>query len=594
MEKEELLCEAQWWQSHDFNPETRAAVEAMISHGDEEALAAAFGSRISFGTAGLRAEMGPGLSRMNDLVVIQAAQGVMTYLQASMGLPEVQNRGIVIGWDHRRRGSMSSYRFAVLSAAVFCSRGVKTFLFSELCPTPFVPFAVQEHGAAAGIMVTASHNPKLDDGYKLYASNGCQIVSPVDSNIQKAILENLEPWADDYNEQTEELLREKYKAICLDMIADIADKYFEKLAKKLCRHPDDNLNNTSLRFTYTAMHGVGHRWAERSFEAFRHGPFIPVSSQVQPDPDFPTVPFPNPEEKGALDIAIQTADKNGSTVVLANDPDADRFAVAEKGRDGQWRVFTGNEIAALLGLWEWKNYHKSEGSKGAAMVASTVSSKFLGAVGKAEGFRFEETLTGFKWMGNRSLELRQEGYDVLFSFEEAIGFCCGELVADKDGISTISVFAEMAVQLAKEGKNCAEHLLELQQKYGFFLTNNSYVLSRDTKANERVFRSLGSNGKYVESCGKYKVNQVRDLQAPGYDSSQPDKIPCLPVSSSSSMLTFTFENGCVATLRMSGTEPKLKYYCELNGNDPNVVREELNDLVENGIKGEWLKELIKK
>ncbi|GBG25996.1 Phosphoglucomutase-2 [Hondaea fermentalgiana] len=598
---EDARAAAVQWVSWDPNEETRAAVERLIAENDEAGLMEAFGSRVAFGTAGLRGEMGPGTARVNDLVALQTVQGLIKYLEKTLGEDKVKERGIVIGFDHRRRGTLTSKGFAAIMAAACQLRGIKVYFLREIVATPFVPFAVAKYGAAAGIMETCSHNPRPDGGIKIYWENAVQLLSPHDVGIAESIADNLEPWSPEVGKATMESILEKGAH---DVLDEVADAYYESLAAKLCRYKEDNAAS-DLKVAYSAMHGVGHEWAKRSFKTFGHPAFTPVDSQVEPDPEFPTVPFPNPEEKGALDPAIEAADSAGCTLILANDPDADRLAVAEKLADGSgWKVFTGNEIGALLGFWEWTNYQRHKQpkenddakrqrpSKGAAMVASTVSSKMLKAVGDAEGFRFDECLTGFKWIGNRSLELRDEGYDVIFGFEEAIGFCIGDMVPDKDGISAMSVFTEMAAQLKKEGKTCAEHLVSLQEKYGYFLTNNGYVLSRDVKANKRVFAALGGNGKYVETCGKYKVKDVRDLLAPGFDSSQPNKMPILPVSSSSSMLTFTFENGCVVTLRMSGTEPKLKYYCEMGGEDPEKVRAELDDLVENGIRGDWLKDLI--
>jgi len=586
---------AREWVELDPCAETRCAVEAMLAGQDHAALEKAFGQRVEFGTAGLRAEMGPGVSRLNDLVIIQTAQGLCKYLELTLGEDKVKERGIVLGYDHRKRGSLNSHRFALLTAHVFISRGVKAFLFGKYVPTPFVPFAVRTLGAAAGVMVTASHNPKNDNGFKVYWGNACQIIPPHDHGIAKSIQENLKPWEKSYDGVTQDVIAKN--PLCEDLVEKIADEYYKTISEKLCKFgPENSKEECAVKIAYTAMHGIGCPWAKRSFETFGLKPFSPVPEQVEPDAEFTTVAFPNPEEgKGALRLAMETAEREACTLILANDPDADRLAVAEKQGDS-WKIFTGNEIGALLGHWEWVNYKqrtssgnkKQKSSKGAAMVASTVSSKMLRAISQVEGFRFEETLTGFKWIGNKSLELQEEGYDVLFSFEEAIGFCVGDNVVDKDGISAVAVFAEMAGQLKKNGKTCAEHLVELQEKYGYFITNNHYIVSPDTAQNVKVFNKLRNGGKYISSCGpegKYRIKYVRDLMSPGFDSSKPpSNKPTLPVSDSSQMITFTFENGCVATLRMSGTEPKLKYYTEMSGPDIETVTKQLHDLVEEGIK----------
>jgi len=333
--------------------------------------------------------------------------------------------------------------------------------------------------------------------------------------------------------------------------------------------------------TYSAMHGVGGAYTRRAFEAFGLPAYAATEAQQEPDPMFPTVAFPNPEEgKGALALAIETAEAHGSRLILANDPDADRLAVAEKNSEGEWRMFTGNELGTLLGHWQWRKYEtrKASGVSAlpAAMLASTVSSKQLRAVAEAEGFLFEETLTGFKWMGNRTQELRDAGYEVIFSFEEAIGFCNGDLVKDKDGVAASAVFTEMALQLAKDGVTVGEHLEALGQKYGHFVTDNHYAICHDPAITDRIFSRLRGDGEYLKQCGGYQVKHIRDLTT-GFDSSQADNAATLPSDPSSHMITYTFENGAVATLRTSGTEPKIKYYVEVAGT-PGQSKEDAREL----------------
>jgi phosphoglucomutase / phosphopentomutase len=412
-------------------------------------------------------------------------------------------------------------------------------------------------------MVTASHNPKDDNGYKVYWGNGCQIIPPHDAGIAASILANLEPWSRGYTDngiRTSPLVE--------DPTVETTASYFASMKSRLCRHEDDNQSAT-LKIAYTAMHGVGHAFTSRSFAAFGHLPYIPVDKQLLPDPEFPTVAFPNPEEgKGALKLAIETAEANGARLILANDPDADRLAVAEQDPETkQWKIFTGNEIGVLLGHWELMQYlqsHPDADRSQLYFVASTVSSKMLRAVALAEGLNFDETLTGFKWMGNQTADLRAQGKTVLFSFEEAIGFCVGDLVKDKDGVCAAAVFAEMAVQLAKTNTTVTQHLQSLYEKYGHFVTQNHYVKCYDPRVTDRIFARLRNGGQYWPACGDFPIAHIRDLTT-GYDSQQPDHKAILPVSASSHMITYTFANGCVATLRTSGTEPKLKYYVELAG-----------------------------
>ncbi|KAI9915011.1 hypothetical protein PsorP6_007494 [Peronosclerospora sorghi] len=564
---EQWLVKAQEWAHWDVNAETKALIQQLIESKDVERLQQLFSGRVAFGTAGLRAVMGPGPSAMNDLVVIQTCQGLCKYLLKQVGT-SVKRMGIAVGYDHRKQASLSSKRFAELTAVVCVNYGIKVYLYEGFVATPLVPFCIEQKGCAAGIMVTASHNPKKDNGYKVYWSNGCQIIPPHDDGIGHEIMTNLAPWRQ-YDDTLEEL-KKLFPTLIEDPTEELTKLYFEQARTRLCRYPRINAN-TLLKIAYTAMHGVGHAFTSRMFTAFELKEYVGVHAQLLPDPDFPTVTFPNPEEgKGALQLAMETAEANGATLILANDPDADRLAVAEQDVSSKsgWRIFTGNEIGLLLGCWELEQYirqHPNCDRKQLYFIASTVSSKMLRAVAQAEGLNFEETLTGFKWMGNKTAELRNAGKTVLFSFEEAIGFCLGDLVKDKDGVTAAAVFAEMAGYLETTKRvTVQQHLNALYERYGHFVTQNHYVKCYDSVKIRAIFERLRNGGKYWTHCGDYAITHVRDLTT-GYDSSQPDKRAALPTSSSAEMITYTFANGCVATLRTSGTEPKLKYYVELAG-----------------------------
>jgi phosphomannomutase len=559
-----ILSAASEWASLDPNPLTKAAVESLVSSSDEATLTKAFSSRIAFGTAGLRSAMSYGPANMNDLVIIQTCQGLSSYIKSLPG--SGSDLTAVVGYDHRSNPelNLSSLKFAQITKAVFEANGIPTLLLHEYVPTPLVPFAVSSMKACCGIMVTASHNPAQDDGYKVYWSDGSQIVPPHDKNIAAAIDANLVP-AQAYDlegmgagdkERTEGLLDEYYAAIKAKLVTS-----------------NYNADANTPVFAYTAMHGIGGKFAKRSFEIFGQKEFLAVPCQYEPDHTFPTVSFPNPEEKGALDKAMEFAVENSCDVVLANDPDADRLAVAEKDRGtGAWTVFKGDQIGVLLGTWMWECFGKKcEDPKSVVMLASAVSSKMLKTVAETEGFTFEETLTGFKWLGNRNLQLAAEGKQVIFSYEEAIGFCCGDVVVDKDGVSAAGVFAEMACDVYAKGGSVAGKLQSLYEKYGEFVSNNGYYFCYDSNILAGIFDKMRNGGKYFEEVGGYKVVGIRDLGVPGYDSAREDKQPVLPLSASSPMVSITFENGTVAQFRGSGTEPKFKYYIEMAGK-PGVSR----------------------
>ncbi|XP_021367057.1 phosphoglucomutase-2-like [Mizuhopecten yessoensis] len=568
------------WMDWDKNETTREEILKLAKDGEVESLKQRLLHRMEFGTAGLRARMGAGYSMMNDLTIIQTTQGLCKHLLQSC--PTACTDGVVIGYDGRH----NSDRFAKLATAVFINKNVPVYLFSRMCPTPYVAYGVLMCKAACGIMVTASHNPKEDNGYKVYWGNGSQIISPHDKGIASCILESLEPLQSSW-----QITGLESSPLVKDPYSDVYKKYNEDLSK-LVQFDDAT---PTLEFTYTAMHGVGYPFIQEACRSLGHLKVIPVLEQVEADPDFPTVKYPNPEEgKGALKLAMATADAHNCPLILANDPDADRLAVAVKRSSGDWHIFSGNELGALFGWWSWTHYrqkHPDTPAKDIYMLASTVSSKILGSIASKEGFHFVETLTGFKWMGNKAHDLLQEGKTVLFAFEEAIGFMCGSSVLDKDGVSAAVVMGQMVLYLQSQGLTLYDQLTNIYQKYGFHLSSNSYYICHDTPTIEKMFveiRKYNGTGKYPESCGQYKIKYIRDLTV-GHDNSQSDGKPLLPVSKSSQMITFTFENGCVATLRTSGTEPKIKYYTEHrpdpnSGMDRESAEKELEDMVQCIIK----------
>lgn len=580
----ELLdSKIQEWLKWDKNLATSSSVKELLKNKDVPALEKLFSTRLAFGTAGLRGVMGPGYAAMNDLVIIQTSQGLAKYLESVD--PHVKEQGVVIGFDAR----YNSHRFAQLASVAFLQLDIPVNLFSSITPTPFIPFTVLQLNCSCGIMVTASHNPKEDNGYKVYWNNGAQIISPHDKGIQASIEKNLCPWPSAWDISLTET-----NALCQDPLKEIEEKYFEALKEKIL---DRCINsNCPLVFTYTAMHGVSHRFMTKAFQecGFKH--FIPVKEQMEPDPDFPTVKFPNPEEgKSALDLSVQTANANNSTVILANDPDADRLAVAEKN-NGKWKVFTGNEIGALLGAWLWYAFEEKKTNIKASdvyMISSTVSSKILKSIALEKGFNFVETLTGFKWMANKACELMAKGKTVLFAFEEAIGFMCGTTVLDKDGVGAAMAVAELCAHLHARGLTLTSELENIYKQYGYHVSNNSYYICHDQVVINGMFdrlRNFNDPNSYPTILGPYKIVGIRDLTT-GYDNTQRDDKAILPTSKSSHMITFYFANGCVATLRTSGTEPKIKYYTELcakpSQNNWNELKEDLGKLVDLMVE-EWM------
>ncbi|KAF2755792.1 hypothetical protein EJ05DRAFT_478751 [Pseudovirgaria hyperparasitica] len=571
---------AEEWLRLDEDRETRDEIYKLLLGNKHDELESRLRNRIAFGTAGLRARMEAGFSRMNSLTVIQASQGLAAYILQT--IPEAQKLGIVLGRDARHK----SEQFARLTAAAFVAKGIKVWWFEKPAPTPLVPFAVGELHAAAGIVITASHNPAADNGYKVYWQNGCQIIPPHDTGIAKSIEENLEPITWDTSVIDDDNLLVKG---CLNLVLR---KYCNavRAAAALPNIP----SSVYPRFAYTPMHGVGLQFMEEIMDALDlRFNMVRVVDQSYPDGDFPTVPFPNPEEKGALDLAIKTADVTKVHFILATDPDADRLAVAEKV-DGKWHQFTGNELGILLAAHVHETYEGTKESEKQAMLASTVSSQMLSAYSHAEGIHFQETLTGFKWLGNKAIELQEQGYHVLFAFEEAIGYMVPKVVKDKDGLSAAAVFLSAVARWQMNDAETPYHKLQkLFKKYGHFEDANTYLISPSPETTNTVFseiRALGS--PHPSHLGKHKIARWRDLTA-GYDSATKDHVPDLPVSKDSQMITCDLEPHFLEaqvrfTVRGSGTEPKIKLYIEGKAGSAEKAKRAAEKVLED-LLTEWFK-----
>ncbi|GAB7341268.1 hypothetical protein MBLNU457_7542t1 [Dothideomycetes sp. NU457] len=584
-----LLDAAREWLRIDQDPETRAEIQQLLSssHNQHE-LEKRLGSRITFGTAGLRARMEAGFSRMNSVTVIQASQGLAEYL-ISLD-PGNREKGIVIGKDGRH----NSDKFAKLTAATFSAKGFKVYWLKTV-HTPLVPYGIRYHGAAAGVMVTASHNPAADNGYKVYMGNGCQIIPPHDKGIADHIEANLEP----LNWNTEHINFEN--SSILDGYRIMGGKYLRDVkAKTWLWVPEaervESLHwHRPIKFTYTPMHGVGWYYFRALLEIAKLDKDMHVvKSQAHRDADFPTVQFPNPEEKGAMDEAIKTADTFGDWLILANDPDADRFAAAQKV-DGVWKQFTGNQMGVLLAAFVWQMYDeessagRSNGKR--AMFVSAVSSRMLFKMGEAYAmagdFTVEETLTGFKWLGNRAQEWEQEtGGKALFAYEEAIGYMIPGVGYDKDGVAAASLFLAACYEWQKtEQRTPWEVLQDLYKTYGYFEDANTYLITPSPSVTEQVFAQIRAAAPSM--VGSRSIKRWRDLTL-GHDTGTPDNVPNLPVDATAQMITCWLDDDVVFTARGSGTEPKLKLYIEASSDSSERAKQVANSVLEDLMR-EWFK-----
>ncbi|GMM47256.1 phosphoribomutase [Pichia kluyveri] len=557
------------WLAIDVNPTTRAQITELAKNivSNHETLHDLLGKRIVFGTAGLRARMEAGFSRMNDVTVLQASQGLAEYIKSTV--EDNARLSIVIGHDHRH----NSKRFAELAIAVFINKGFQVYYIGDNnCATPMVPFAVDKYSTDGGIMITASHNPKDDNGYKVYWNNGCQIIPPHDSNIQNSILENLTPILNnDAGWNTDIYMRSDKLIYCFE---EVVDSYVDYLRTSLFKDE----NKIDFKFVYTAMHGVGYEFVEKLLKGVTPNEnFVKVEGQCSPNPDFPTVKFPNPEENGALTLATETADKHNVNLVLANDPDADRFTAAFKSfKKNKWIQLSGNEIGILFADYVISLQDSSKLDK-LYILNSTVSSQFIGSMAKKLGFNFKDTLTGFKWIGNEAINLENQGFQVPFAYEEAIGFMF-KTVHDKDGMAALLMFLQLYQKLIKEGLDPVAKLEQLYEKFGYFKQYNGYYITEKPNTIKDIFdnviRSNDSSIPYPKTLGNFSVIEWRDLTI-GYDSITEDNKPKLFVDPTSQMITCTLATGAENesirfTARGSGTEPKLKVYIEAQAS--NEVR----------------------
>ncbi|MFH8768068.1 phospho-sugar mutase [Streptomyces sp. NPDC017958] len=508
---DDLIAKASAWLAEDPDPETRDELAKLIEAGDVTELSARFSGTLQFGTAGLRGELGAGPMRMNRSVVIRAAAGLAAYLK---------NKGrhgglVVIGYDARHK----SADFARDTAAVMTGAGLRAAVLPRPLPTPVLAFAIRHLGAVAGVEVTASHNPPRDNGYKVYLGDGSQIVPPADAEIAAeidAIVSlNDVPRPDAGSWET------------LD--DSVLDAYLARTDAVLAAG-----SPRTARTVYTAMHGVGRDVLLAAFARAGFPEPVLVAEQADPDPDFPTVAFPNPEEPGAMDLAFAQARATDPDLVIANDPDADRCAVAVK-EGSDWRMLRGDEVGALLAA-----HLVSRGATG-TFAESIVSSSLLGRIAEKAGLPYEETLTGFKWIA------RVDG--LRYGYEEALGYCVDpDGVRDKDGITAALLITELASVLKEQGRTLLDLLDDLAVEHGLHATDQLSVRVQDLSVISDAMRRLREQPP-TELAG-LAITRAEDL------TQGTDKLP--PTDG----LRYTLD-GARVIVRPSGTEPKLKCYLEV-------------------------------
>jgi len=540
-----LVAAARAWQAIDPDPVTRAATDTLVAEGGD-ALVEAFGGRLQFGTAGIRGRMGPGPGQLNRVLVRQVTAGLAAYLLETV--PDAREKGVVVGGDARNNSDV----FAADVAGVFGAAGIAVHWFEGSVATPVLSHAVTHLGAVGGVMVTASHNPPADNGYKVYWGNGAQIIPPHDRGISAAI-DATSPGS----VEVAGLDGLAAKGLLRTVSASVFAAYVgEVLAERV--HPGH-----TVKAVYTAMHGVGYAPLQAVLEAAGHAPVVPVVEQVEPDGDFPTVAFPNPEEKGALDLAKACATASGASVIVAHDPDADRLAVAvpDAAAEGGWRQLTGNEVGLLLA--DDLLTHGSQAEP--RLVADTiVSSPLLGVIAEAHGARHVETLTGFKWIANVAIDhLEETGGGFVMGFEEALGYSVGPVVRDKDGVGAALQLLDLAGWCESRGTTLAAHLDALFARYGLAVSGQRSVKLPGAAGRARIEGVLAAlRADPPVEIGGRAVWRVRDVWTGEVVDRRSGERGTVGLPKSN-VLVYDLDGGARVIARPSGTEPKIKLYVDV-------------------------------
>lgn len=528
----DLVDRARRWIAGDPDPNTRDELASLIEEGRFEELEERLAGTLAFGTAGLRGRVEGGSNRMNRAVVVRATYGVARWiLEDTPGV-------VVVGRDAR----LSSEELMADTVGVLAAMGIPVRYFDGTTPTPIVAYAALETGARAAIVITASHNPPWDNGYKVYDANGAQIIPPVDSTIAAHIADA--PPATEVPLAVDPYLHDLVSPVA----EDTRDRYLEVIAR---RHED---RDVQLTIVHTPLHGVGGAVVTAALTAAGHE-VVPVPEQFEPDGRFPTVEFPNPEEPGALDLALALAAERSADLVIANDPDTDRLAVAAPGPDGVFRALSGNQIGVLLA----NHLLGPEGGEGSLVLNTVVSTPMLRSIAEQSGATYHRTLTGFKWIWNAALDLEEAGEGTyLFGFEEALGYCVDRLVRDKDGIAAALAFADMTAAASERGVLIDDLLGELYVRHGLWVSMQRSIVRVGTAGAEAIAAAMDrlSTDPPSEVAGE-SVTSVVDYQQGAEQ--RPRWLPA------ASLVELGFESGSRILVRPSGTEPKLKIYADWVG-----------------------------
>ena len=562
-----------WCKSPEFDEETKK--ELMEIKDNKEEIEDRFYKELEFGTAGLRGVIGAGTNRMNKYTVGKATQGLANYILEQ----RTQDKGVAISYDSRRM----SKEFSLQTALIFCANGIKSYLFENLRPVPELSFAVRKLKCTAGVMITASHNPPKYNGYKVYWDDGSQIVSPRDTEIIEKV-RNVKEFSEIKSISKEEAIEKGL----LNIVGPEMDEKYIKVLKEHILNPEImKEQGKKLKVVYTPLHGTGNTIAEKLLKELGMENVYVVPEQKDPDGEFPTVDYPNPEDPNAFKLALELAKKVDADVVLATDPDADRLGIyAKDSKTGEYMNYTGNMSALLIAEYRISQM-KEKGilPSNGMFITTIVSSELAKAIAKYYGLECIEVLTGFKNIG-AVMRKADENHDkkYVFGFEESYGCLIGDYARDKDGIAAVMALCEAACYYASKGKTLWDAMIEIYEKYGYYKEAQVSIVREGVQGAQEIKDMMTKMRETdIESIGKYKVLVFKDVEKDIVKDMKTGEISKTGLPKSN-VLYYELEDNSWCCIRPSGTEPKIKLYMGIKGNSEKEAEEKLSELKEAMLK----------
>ena len=556
-----------WCESPEFDEETKK--ELLAIKDDEKEIEDRFYQELEFGTAGLRGVIGAGTNRMNKYTVGKATQGLANYILEQ----GTENKGVAISYDSRRM----SKEFSMQTALILNANGIKTYLFENLRPVPELSYAVRELGCTAGVMITASHNPPKYNGYKVYWDDGSQIVAPRDKDIIAKVRA-----VESYSEIKETTREEAESKGLFNIIGtEMDDKYLSVLKSKVLNPEIVKEEGKTLKVVYTPLHGTGNTVAERLLNEIGLENVYVVPEQKDPDGEFPTVSYPNPEDKKAFKLALELAEKVDADVVLATDPDADRLGIfAKDTKTGKYMEYTGNMSALLIAEYRISQMkEKRILPENGMFITTIVSSDLAKAIAKNYNLKCFEVLTGFKNIG-AIMRMAEETkkYEYVFGFEESYGCLIGDYARDKDGIAAVMALCEAACYYKSKGKTLWDAMNDIYEKYGYYKETQVSIVLEGSEGAEKIKEMMTNmRNTPVEKIGEYKVITFKDIEKDIVKDMKTGEITKTGLPKSN-VLYYELEDNCWCCVRPSGTEPKIKLYMGVKGTSDEDANKKLEDL----------------